>query len=312
MVVLVVVAAVIAAYLLRRAVSPLMAVGVTQPASTPAPAASVTSLRVGAYNIAHGRGASFDNFGGGDRATREARLDAIAETLRLARLNVVVLNEVDFRSVWSHHTDQAEAIAERAGYAFVARQKNLDVGLGPWGLSFGNAVLSRFPIVSAESLSLPTLSTVEHIAAGSKQAMVVTLDVGGRRLRLVPVHLEHRDERVRLASAERLIARLTDSGPPLLLVGDFNSTPSGWPLAEPVASPQGQRTALDALLAAGLTTAPSLSSSSSAPRSFPSWAPDRRIDWVLAQAPLAVMSDAVMGGDLSDHLAVIADVRLAP
>jgi endonuclease/exonuclease/phosphatase family metal-dependent hydrolase len=299
----------------RRVASPWTAVGIElrgpPPTSSPPPAA----IRVGAYNIAHGRGATDDNFAGGDAAVRAARLDAIAAFIRAKDLDVVVLNEVDFSSIWSGNVDQAAVIADAAGYPFVVRQKNLDVGLGPIGLSFGNAVLSRWPITDASLLRWPAKSRLESIVAGQKMGATVTVDVGGTALRIVPVHLEHRDEATRLLSASMLSAIAADGGPPLMALGDFNSGPRGWPLTEPTDG----TTAVQRLLDAGFRTAVDVEGAP-AGLSFPAWAPNRRLDWVMVTSPLEVIDD-VVGGDvvglvgaalapLSDHVAVWATVRV--
>jgi endonuclease/exonuclease/phosphatase family metal-dependent hydrolase len=283
----------------RRIVSPWRAVSLAgPPAGTVAPPPRAL-WRIGAYNIAHGRGATDDNFGGGNADVRARRLLNIAAFLQAQNLDFVILNEVDFSSLWSGNVDQASAIADAAGYGHVVRQRNLDVGIGPLGLSFGNALLSRWPIVDAQRLPLPARSTLESVVAGQKHAAIVTVDVGlGRLLRIVPVHLEHRDEPTRLASAARFLALANDGGPPVVAVGDFNSTPPSWPLSEPVAG----QTAVQALLDGGFSSALDLVTPSGL--TYPSWAPNRRIDWTMASAPLRVVGDAVGGGKLSDHLAV--------
>ncbi|MEO0651187.1 MAG: endonuclease/exonuclease/phosphatase family protein [Planctomycetota bacterium] len=89
--------------------------------------------------------------------------------------------------------------------------------LHPLGVN-GRGVLSRFPIVDDEFLKLE----------GTRKHLRVTLDVEGRQLRLVVVHLAL--EAALLGRAEgsvRDVDRLVDDlleGPPGLLVGDFNSS----------------------------------------------------------------------------------------
>ncbi len=273
-----------------------------------------TSIRVGAYNIAHGRGATDDNFAGGDAHVRAARLDAIAAFIAGLDLDVVVLNEVDFDSIWSGNVDQAKAIADAAGYPVIVRQSNLDVGLGPLGLRFGNAVLSRHPVREVQPLRWPTRSALESAVAGAKSGAVVVVSIGGVDVRVVPVHLEHRDEATRLASVDALLAVAYDGGAPVIALGDFNSGPQGWPLTTPTNGTTALQRALDGGFASAVDVA--------APTglSFPAWAPNRRLDWVLATSPLVVVTDAIVGDEvglggaspapLSDHLAVWATVRV--
>lgn len=73
-------------------------------------------LSIASYNIAHGRGLAESNLSGGTKAERLDRLDKIAALLRDVDADIVVLNEVDFDSSWSYSINQAEYLAQRAGY----------------------------------------------------------------------------------------------------------------------------------------------------------------------------------------------------
>lgn len=87
---------------------------------------SRSTLRIGAYNIAHGRGTADGNWSGGDENERRGRLNAIAELITAADLDVVVLNEVDFAATWSYHVNQAAWIAEATEFPYWVEQRNLD------------------------------------------------------------------------------------------------------------------------------------------------------------------------------------------
>ena len=102
-------------YAVVRIASPWNAVRVR---ANPAAASKTDSefphqLRIGAFNIAHGRGSGDDNWNGESRRQREQRLRDIASFLKDANLDIVVLNEVDFDSSWSHRVNQAEFIAKK-------------------------------------------------------------------------------------------------------------------------------------------------------------------------------------------------------
>ncbi len=75
----------------------------------------VTSIRVLTYNIAHGRGATDDNWEG-TVAEKRRRIEEISRLIAKVEADVVVLNEVDFSSTWSGHQNQAKAIALGAGF----------------------------------------------------------------------------------------------------------------------------------------------------------------------------------------------------
>jgi endonuclease/exonuclease/phosphatase family metal-dependent hydrolase len=263
------------------------------------------TVRIMAYNIAHGRGLGSSNFTRG--AERRERLLAIAGLLRDSGADIVVLNEVDMDSLWSGHGNQAELLAREAGYPYRVEQRCFDLSVGLARLRFGNAVLSRFPVIAARLLELPWYSGFETTVAGHKKAVACRLDLGGGSvLEVVAVHLEHRSEEVRVRSAEALALFARSSSVPIVAAGDFNSAPLGFPRVKP--DRQG-RTALSLLLDEGFTTA-------GADRiepdrfTFPSSAPSKQIDWILAAPPARILCLQVIQSLLSDHLPVIAEVAL--
>ena len=103
-------------------------------------------VRVVTYNIAHGRGLAGSNWQIGGREAQLERLDQIAGLLRDQRADIVVLNEVDFGAIWTSNVNQAVYIAEKAGFPFVAEQRNFDMAMPLASLRWGNAILRKYPI----------------------------------------------------------------------------------------------------------------------------------------------------------------------
>jgi endonuclease/exonuclease/phosphatase family metal-dependent hydrolase len=272
------------------------------------PSPPPAELRVAICNIAHGRGATAGNWGGGGRAARTVRLREIAALLAERKPDVVVLNEVDFDSTWSGRVNQAAVIAREMNMPNRAEQRNVDVSLPFLRLAFGNAVLSRFPIRKARVVELPAYSTLEMLAAGRKKGLLCRLELpGGRELRLLAVHLEHRDEEVRVAAA-RVIERLrTAEKTPLLAAGDFNSSPRRYPQADLTAD---GRTALSLLLEGKGFGAAVKENPGPADFTFPSMAPVKAIDWVLAPAGWRLLEHTPLDSRLSDHRPVFVRVAL--
>jgi endonuclease/exonuclease/phosphatase family metal-dependent hydrolase len=263
-------------------------------------------LRVGTYNIAHGRGNGAENWNGESAATRRARLDQIAEFLSAADLDLVVLNEVDFDANWSHRVNQAAYLAEKCGYRYRIEQRNFDVSLPFYRWACGNVVLSRFPIRDVRWIDLPGDAAWESALGGRKNACIGTIELpGGETLRVVPVHLSYRSEGVRMASVETLQAEAADGKAPLLLIGDFNSSPQGFPLTDP-----------DEPSAVGeLTQDPRWHTlpekvTSEADFTFSSTEPMQVIDWIFVPRPWQLVSRQVYPLDLSDHRPVVGIVRM--
>ena len=86
-------------------------------------------IRVGTYNIAHGRGGALgtSNWTGSNRKQVTAHLRKTGDFIRDQQLDLIVLNEVDISAAWSRHLNQARAIAETAGFPYVAEQRNTDI-----------------------------------------------------------------------------------------------------------------------------------------------------------------------------------------
>ena len=297
-----VVAVTAAWYLLSRALSPGRAVRLCEGESGSRSEFS-GRLRIGAYNIAHGRGTGKSNWA----PDSPQRLAAIGRLLAGEELDLVVLNEVDFDSVWSGRVDMAGVIAREAGFPYWIEQRNVDAALPGATFRFGNAVLSRFPLSEPVRIDLPGYSWTEGLFAGRKRALSCLVGLGGgRSVRLVAVHLEHRSERVRLLGAKRLARVAAESTVPVVLAGDLNSTPVGFPAAQP---DEGGRTAVSHLLSTGIWRTLPEKEPSGKDFTFPSGDPRMVIDWVLVPAEWRVISKKVTGGDLSDHLAVVMEVE---
>ena len=300
--------AVVGFYIISRATSPLNAVRLYT--SEVAGAAESTwgpsQLRVGAYNIAHGRGTARSNFRGGDRAVRAARLKDIARLLRDAELDLVVLNEVDFNGFWSGNVNQAEVIANEAGFPYRLEQRNIDATLPLFRARFGNAVLSKFPITEVMPLVYPGFSWKETLLIGKKRGAVCTVELpSGRSVRILAVHLENRDGPVRVASAEVIRRQRRWGGSPLIAAGDFNSTRLGFPRVH-------TDSAMSFLLEGGgfgtLPNDPPLRSG----LTFSSTDPHVLIDWILVPRPWRLTSVDVLSSKLSDHRPVVGTIEMTP
>ncbi|XAM00658.1 endonuclease/exonuclease/phosphatase family protein [Phycisphaeraceae bacterium D3-23] len=262
------------------------------------------ALTVAAYNIAHARGLAVTNWAG----DRNDRLTEIAALIASWDADIVVLNEVDLDASWSGRVNQARVIAERAGFVYRVEQANYDLSLPGFRLRFGNAVLSRHPIVDAHPIDYPAVSGLESLAFGQKRGVVCTVDVGGgRRVRVVAVHWDSRDAAVRAGSADVLTHLAADGGPPIIAAGDFNAplvTALG--LTRPPEESAAERLVTQTDLAWIVPTA-----HEPVPDSFPSAAPAKLIDYILAQPPLRVARFEVVDSQLSDHRPVLAELLWA-
>ena len=265
-------------------------------------------IRVATFNIAHGRGATDDNWeqSGGEKPKR---IEEIARLIADTGADVVVLNEVDFCATWSGHQNQAEAIARSAGFPYRVEQRNLDFRLPYGSWKFGNAVLSKYPIVDALVVEFPPHRAWESWLAGHKRGVVCTLEHSpGRHVRVLAVHLEHRDEQACVAAAD-MIAELATSGDiPLIAAGDFNSSPTGFPQSAQTAS---GRNAMDVLADSGLFQARPEAPPGPGEMTFSSTDPTQVIDWILVPRGWEIVDYGAVDSQLSDHRPVVATIAPA-
>ena len=171
-------------------------------------------IRVVTYNIHHGEGTDgkFD-------------LERIAQAINAEKPDLVGLNEVDQGTRRTKGVDIPAELARLTGMTAVF-EKNIDYDGG----KYGNAVLSRLPIVRHENHKLP--SDYEGEQRGFLEVEVGDKD--GETLLFVCTHLDYRpNDHERMASVatiEKLMAER--AGKDVILVGDLNATPDSRVIAE--------------------------------------------------------------------------------
>lgn len=231
----------------------------------PAVAGGAVEVRALTFNIRHGW-------------TPAGRVDLEAAAAVLARLepDFAGLQEVDRLRWRSGVVDQPAWLAERLG---------LQGAFGPalryvMG-QYGNALLSRWPIVAAETHALPG-------AGEPRAALVARVDTPAGRVRVVVTHLGL-SRAAREAQAAALAALLADDPSlPTLLLGDFNAAP-GSPELEPLRR---------------------LLRHAGGGPSFPAGEPRVQPDQIYASPHWEVLRAWAEPAAASDHLPVVAELRL--
>lgn len=175
------------------------------------------SLRVLCYNIHYGQG----NDGVYD-------VERLAGVIRREKPDLVALQEVDVVVKRSGRVHQARRLGELTGMA---------VRYGPTqhyqGGLYGNAVLSRLPILDVAIHPLPYTEATPELVTYPRGCIAVTVEgPGGKPLRFVSTHFQHNVEEDRVAQAKRineLFAGETDEIP-TILAGDMNAQPGSEPM----------------------------------------------------------------------------------
>ena len=174
-------------------------------------------LRVLCYNIHYGQG----NDGRYD-------LERLAAVISKANPDLVALQEVDVGVKRSARVHQARRLGELTGLA---------VRYGPTqhyeGGLYGNAVLTRLPILDVAIHPLPYTEPTSEQVTYPRGAIAVTVrGSSGQPLRFVSTHFQHNVPEDRVAEAKainKLFASGADSMP-TILAGDMNALPDSEPM----------------------------------------------------------------------------------
>jgi endonuclease/exonuclease/phosphatase family metal-dependent hydrolase len=240
-------------------------------------------LRVLTYNI-------HKCIGGVDRKYEPSR---VVDVIRRLDVDVLMLQEVDAGVTRSRKDVQVELLGEELGLPHRTWFANVDVRGGG---QYGNAVLSRYPIIESTNIDL----TLKWKKARSVLHSVLRVrhDNVDRTVHVFNMHLG-------LARYERRIQlqRFLDSHPfahlhhetPVVVGGDLNDVYGG--LGE-LLSPSGFR---------GIERRP---------LTFPAWGPMRALDAIFVRGDLDFLRLSRCDTDLarraSDHRPLVAEIKLRP
>jgi len=232
----------------------------------------IPSVRVVTYNI--------HSCVGVDRRYDPRRISTV---LREIDADIACLQEVDARRRSERHADQWAYLGVATGCRVVT-----GTGVYQPRLRFGNAILSRFPVLAARLIDL---TVAGHEPRGAIDADLL---IGERLLRVIATHFGlHAAERRQ--QANQLMAALGEPAPAnrreahtVLLMGDLNE----W---------RGRRGAIRSLDR-------NLGPSAAAP-TFPSWMPVLALDRIYADGPAVLRDVGVYRSPLarlaSDHLPLV-------
>lgn len=161
------------------------------------------TLRILAYNIHHGAG--LDGV---------LDLQRIADVITRAAPDVVALQEVDSTVARTNGVDQATALAELTGMQAVFGHF-MDYQGGRYGM----ALLSKLPITESTNHRLP-----DGEEPRSALAIRFRLPNTDDEILVVGIHF-YRSEEERLAQVHHVLEIFGHETAPVILAGDFNSTP---------------------------------------------------------------------------------------
>lgn len=232
------------------------------------------------------------NIHAGWDASGKENLDRVAQVVRTARADVVLLQEVDRFTTRSGRVDQVARLAAATGLR-AAFGRTLDYQGGAYGI----AILSRWPIARDSLYHLP-VTPPQQRAGGSYEPRgvlhaVIRSPHGG--VHVFNTHLDaSADDHYRLQEARTAsqLAEAAKASGRVLLGGDLNATPGST-----VISYFRSRGWVDPWSGCARGDAEG--------RTYPAHGPVRRIDYLLADARWSCREAVVVESDASDHRPVL-------
>jgi len=182
--------------------------GLTPEVGPPATIAATASctLRVATWNV---------HFG----ADPHELAAAIAAAPRIARADVLLLQEIEDHTLDDEATTRASRIATELGMTWIyAPARTEDFG------THGIATLARFPLTDATIRRLPHYDQL--IRPRERNALSTYVELGTQRLQIVNIHLD-----VRIGPGDRirqLHPAVNEIDERVIAAGDFNTNPWAW------------------------------------------------------------------------------------
>jgi len=228
----------------------------------------------------------------------------IAEFLKATPADIICLQELTVDYPKQTVADTPAYIAEQFGYFYA--HKALTMGPtegGSWALA--NGIFSRFPIIDQRAVWINQPEDDGGYSDEYRAYVEASLDVGGRRLRVGTAHMSYTD-RFKITPRKRaetdwLIRELKLQTDDTVFMGDINATPDSYTFKE-----------INKLLP---SVGPPLEQKTWATKPFSydgfeeselNW----RLDYIFASPDIEVLEARILKTDYSDHLPVLARLRL--
>lgn len=233
------------------------------------------TVRVLTFNILHGATTKGD-----------FDLDKLATVIKESDADLVALQEVDFKTGRAKGYDLVTELGWRTKMSPL-----FGIAMPYNGGAYGEGILTKMPILESKNVALPYSPGNEPRAALS---VLVQLE-SGDTIRFVATHLEHQENSTdRIDQVKKINAIFANDRFPGILAGDLNDTPESEAIA---------------ILKENWTD----SSRKSSFLTFPSDAPDRKIDYILfrpANKWEVIDSYPICDSIASDHCAVLSVLKL--
>lgn len=217
---------------------------------------------------------------------RKINFELMASVIKSCGADVVGLNEMRDKGEGSDYAEQTAILSELTGLKHGYFAKAIDFGgVNP----YGNALLSRYPIINAQTLLVEDPPLNGRVEGGYYETRCLLKAKLACGLTVLVIHFglnpDEQENAVKL-----VLENLEDER--CVLTGDFNVTPENKVL-EPIRARMND--------AASCFKAPLLS--------FPSDNPDRKIDYLFVSKDIELISADIPAIVASDHRPHVAEIN---
>ena len=221
------------------------------------------------------------NIHNGFNADGKLDLEGLAHQIELSGADVIALQEVARGSLETGRTDSLE---------WLARRLNMVYYFGPTdGSLWGNAILSRYPLISQANIQLP--SEALQLQRGF---VTVVIEVNGQPIQIIDTELNEQNEgsAIRIEQLAKLVQNYHNT-PRTIIMGDFNAEPGS-----PEVSLIRNAGFIDVVTT--IEPPPALT--------YPSRSPVRRFDYIWVSPDIIFTGVGLLPGTASNHFGIVATV----
>lgn len=228
-------------------------------------------MKIMTFNILHCMNFKTKKISFGDFAREIKALDA----------DFVGLNEVRGKGFIKDYTDQAKKLGNLTGMDYYFGKAINVMGVAP----YGNAILSRYPVISAETIKIPDPSPKTGKEMYESRAVIKSVIDAGEKYTFIVTHMGlNKDER------ENAVKTVLSAAPEerCIIMGDFNCTPESAEL-----KPLFEK----------------YNCSDTETLTFPSDNPRIKIDYIFTSRDIEIINRGTTTDIVSDHLGQWIEIK---
>ena len=267
----------------------------------------------------------------------KSQLNKLVDLIKLEKVDIILLQEIDFDSQRSFHFDQLNFLMKKTQLKFTSRAISWWQNFIPYpyfpilkkfgAMKSGGAILSRFPIIDEEIhlLDKPTNNPWWYnLFYLYRYFQVCSIELYGKKIKVINLHLEAYDSDNRKEQIDHLInqkiknlqSENSESNEVILVGGDFNLLPPNATKKSDFSDgdDQYQNDLSSEILFKEMPLREIVSLADYEKNeknywTFPSNLPNRRLDYLFYQATKMKLDNVkfIKNLDVSDHLPVIAE-----